>query len=181
MELQFFHIPARAPGEFVEELNRFLRGHRVLMVQRELVREEGGAYWAVCVEYLPAAPAAGKGAAAPAKPKVDYREILSEADFAVFSRLRELRKRIAEQEAAPVYAVFTNEQMAAMVTGKVGSLAALQAIEGVGAARVEKYGAAFLTVLNEARPAGGPVERQMTSPGRNPVGVGGDNPASSPG
>jgi len=150
MELQFFRIPAREPGEFVEELNRFLRGHRVLMVQRELVREEGGAYWAVCVEYLPAAPAAGKGAVAAGKPKVDYREVLSEADFAVFSRLRELRKQVAEQEAVPVYAVFTNEQMAAMVTGKADSLAALGRIDGIGEARVQKYGAAFLAVLGEA-------------------------------
>lgn len=34
-----------------------------------------------------------------------------------------------------------------MVTGKVDSLAALGKIDGVGAARIEKYGAAFLALL----------------------------------
>lgn len=168
MELRFFSIPARDPGVFGEELNRFLRGHRVLVVQRELVREDGGgAYWAVCVEYLPAAVDDGKnGGSTSGKPKVDYREVLNEADFAVFSRLRELRKQVAEREAVPVYAVFTNEQMAAMVTGRVDSLAALGKIEGIGEARVQKYGAAFLTLLKEAAKNGGQVKPAAPDPGK---------------
>ena len=151
MELKFFSIPARDPAEFGEELNRFLRGHRVLAVQRELVREDGGAWWAICVEYLALAPGVSKnGAAGPAKPKVDYRERLNDAEFAVFSRLREVRKTLAEREAVPVYAVFTNEQIAAMVTGGVNTLQGLRGIEGVGDSRAEKYGEAFLAVLSEA-------------------------------
>ena len=146
MELRFFSIPARDPGSFGEELNRFLRAHRGLAVQRELVREDGGAWWAVCVEYLPAGIAEPKGGG-PGKPKVDYREVLNDAEFAVFSRLRELRKELAERDAVPVYAVFTNEQIAAMVTGKVDSLAGLRRIDGVGDARVEKYGEHFLSAL----------------------------------
>jgi hypothetical protein len=62
---------------------------------------------------------------------VDYKEVLNEADFAVFSRLRDLRKVIAEKEAVPAYAIFTNEQLAAMVTGKVDRLC--QAEPGVHA------------------------------------------------
>ena len=91
----------------------------------------------------------GTGGRADGKPKVDYKEVLSEADFAVFSRLRVLRKEVAEREGLPVYAVFTNEQMAAMVTGRADSLAALGKIDGIGAARVEKYGAAFLAALQQ--------------------------------
>jgi hypothetical protein len=62
---------------------------------------------------------------------VDYKEVMNEADFAVFSRLRDLRKVIAEKEAVPAYAIFTNEQLAAMVTGKVDRLC--QAEPGVHA------------------------------------------------
>jgi superfamily II DNA helicase RecQ len=80
---------------------------------------------------------------------VDYKEVLNEADFAVFSRLRDLRKVIAEKEAVPAYAIFTNEQLAAMVTGKVESLTEMGKIDGIGAARIEKYGAAFLKALTE--------------------------------
>ena len=47
------------------------------------------------------------------RPRVDYKEILSADEFAVFVRLREVRKQLAATEAIPVYAVCTNEQLAA--------------------------------------------------------------------
>jgi len=69
MQLRFYKIPAHDTGSFAEELNAFLRGHRILNVEREFCHEVGGAYWAVCVEYLVAGfvaalqPANGKEAA----------------------------------------------------------------------------------------------------------------------
>ena len=62
--------------------------------------------------------------------------------------------RRAEAEAVPPYAVFTNEQLAAMVTGRVADEAGLAAIDGVGPARVERYGARFVAALQEAWRAG---------------------------
>jgi superfamily II DNA helicase RecQ len=50
----------------------------------------------------------------------------------------------------PAYALFTNEQLAAMVTRRTRSLEALGAIDGVGKSRVEKYGPAFLAILAAA-------------------------------
>ena len=46
------------------------------------------------------------------KEKVDYKLVLSEADFSLFSRLREIRKQIAIADAVPAYAVFTDEELA---------------------------------------------------------------------
>jgi len=164
MQFQFFRIPAASPESLTEELNRFVRGHRILSVQRELVQESGGVYWAVCVEYLPAAPGGGTNAAqssgSAGKPKVDYKEVLSETDFAVFSRLRQLRKEVAEREGLPVYAVFTNEQIAAMVSARVDSLGAMQKIEGVGESRIEKYGALFLSLLKSSNGASHEEDRK---------------------
>jgi superfamily II DNA helicase RecQ len=76
--------------------------------------------------------------------------VLSEADFAVFAKLRELRKSIAEAEGVPPYAVFTNEHLASMVRGKLKTLDALGRIEGVGPGRVDRYGARFLALLEQA-------------------------------
>ena len=64
--------------------------------------------------------------------KVDYREVLSPEDFAVFARLRQVRKEIAQDDAVPVYTVFTNEQLAQMVQGRATTKAALEKIAGVG-------------------------------------------------
>jgi superfamily II DNA helicase RecQ len=102
-------------------------------------------FWAFCIEFLDGVLGADKGRGG--GPKIDYKEVLDEAQFAVFARLRDLRKALSEKEAIPAYSIFTNEQLAAMVTGKVDSLAAMGTIPGVGAARLEKYGAAFLAQL----------------------------------
>jgi len=44
-----------------------------------------------------------------AKGKVDYKEIAEAGDFALFSKLREVRKKLAEENGLPIYAVCTNE------------------------------------------------------------------------
>ena len=124
-------------------MNSFLRSHRVLAVKKEFVSDGENSFWTFCVEYLessPAPPAPGQSG----RPKVDYKEVLKPEEFEVFSRLREWRKRVAEKEGVPVYVIFSNEQLAEMVRKKAGTRAALKEIEGVGDARLEKYGAALL-------------------------------------
>ena len=111
-------------SETVEALNKLLRGGRIASVQKEFVTDGENAYWAFCVESLDgAAVSPGGKSGSGARERVDYKEVLSEADFAVFAKLRDLRKTFAEKEAIPAYSVFTNEQLAAMVTEKVSSLA----------------------------------------------------------
>jgi len=142
MRLKFFTVPALDPGAAEEDLNRFLGSHRVSGVDRHLVTEANGVYWSVCVSYL-AAPDSAQ-----VKPgKIDYREVLSESEFKVFAKLRTLRKSLAEQEGVPAYALFTNEQLAAMVRQRVSTLRDMGEIQGIGEARLAKYGLAFLTVL----------------------------------
>ena len=123
----------------LEEVNTFLRAHRILSVDRHFVQDGANSVWAICVSYL---DDANRPLAVGAKrPKVDYREVLSEADFAVYAKLRNLRKELAEGEGVPAYALFTNEQLAEMVQRRVHSLTAMKEIEGVGDAKIEKYGA----------------------------------------
>ena len=47
MQLKMFSIPALDPGEGTEEMNRFLRGHRVLSVEKRLVGGDASAFWLV--------------------------------------------------------------------------------------------------------------------------------------
>ncbi len=138
MKMAFFAVPALDPGDAGQDLNRFLGAHRVLAVDRQLVSPAQGAYWAICVSYHD-----GQDGGAPIKRgKIDYKEVRSETDFAVFARLRVLRKEIAQREGVPAYALFTNEQLAAMVTQRVRTPEELGALSGVGPSKVEKYGQA---------------------------------------
>lgn len=150
MPMKFFAIPALDPSGAEEELNRFLRGHRTVSLTRQLVTAEVRAVWCVAIEYLDGVPQridAATGADPGRKNRVDYKDVLNPADFALFSKLREVRKQLAEADGLPVYAVFTNEQMAQVAQLRPRTPSALQAIEGIGEAKTARYGARLLEVV----------------------------------
>jgi superfamily II DNA helicase RecQ len=148
MLFRFFSVPALDPDHGSEEVTAFLSNHRVIGVDRQLVANGSHSFWAICITYTSSeartAGSTGK------RPNKDYREILSEADFAVFARLRTLRLELAKREPGlPAYALFTNDQLATMVRERITTPAALAALPGVGQARVDKYGEAFLAILRQ--------------------------------
>lgn len=146
MRMHFVTIPAFGSEAGEAELNQFITGHRVLSVDRQFIADGPRSAWAVCVLYTEGQeqrPASTTGR----KRSVDYRELLSPEDFAVFARLRSLREQLAEKDGVPAYALFTNEQLATMVRQRVRTIVALGAIAGVGKGRIDKYGAAFLAEL----------------------------------
>ena len=144
MAFRFFSIPVSDPEPVQTELNGFLAGKMVARVEREFVADGANSFWAVAVEYHAGSEGGKAGGKDAARPGVDYREVLEPEDFAVFADLRELRKELAAQEGVPPYALFNNEQLAAMVTGKPQTLADLRKIDGVGEKKCEKYGERFL-------------------------------------
>jgi superfamily II DNA helicase RecQ len=174
MAYRFFQVSVRDSGVAEEELNRFLRGHRVLSVDRRWVDLGTESYWSFCVDYLEPASTSGSSArpSGEQRGKVDYREVLNPEQFAAFVKLRTLRQAISKEEAVPVYVVFTNEQLAAMVQKGAASKADLGRIDGVGEARVQKYGERFLACLKEHRDgkheASRPADGASSRPG-NPA------------
>jgi len=149
MKYKFFVIPARHPETGEESLNQFCSQHRISFVEKYLVTDGANSYWSICVTWLEGEGALSAGQHK--KPPVDYKQILNENEFVLFLELRNLRKELAESQGVPPYALFTNEQLAAMVQQRINSKAALQAIPGVGQSRVKKYGELFLQKLSELR------------------------------
>lgn len=146
MKLKIFHIPALSPESAISDLNRFLAANQVAEVQKHFVPDGPNSFWSVWVSVTQHQESGFK----PGKAKVDYKEVLNETDFALYAQLRELRKQMAASEGVPAYALFTNEQLALMVTRQVGSLAELGRIQGIGKSRLDKYGRAFVQLLQEA-------------------------------
>jgi superfamily II DNA helicase RecQ len=157
-----FAVPALNPEPAQSDLNQFLATERVLAMRREFIADGANSCWVFCVELaqgagpLPDAlkvPGSRAGAADPARGRggIDYKQVLSETDFALFAALRDLRKQLAMAEGVPVFAVFTNEQLAAIVTQHVHSKAEMGAIDGIGPARLDKYGDAVLACLQGQR------------------------------
>ena len=115
MSLKFFVVPVQDSIASEDELNGFLASHKILSIDRQLVDQGVNSFWAICIDYL-----TGKRVETGQNPnlsrnRVDYKSILRAEEFEVFSRLRQLRKEMAQVEAVPVYALFTNEQLAQMV------------------------------------------------------------------
>ena len=74
-------------------------------------------------------------------------KVLAPEEFAVFSKLRELRKELASKDGVPPFVVFTDEQLASIVKQKPENLGKLTAIQGIGQAKAEKYGKQILEAL----------------------------------
>ena len=163
MQMAFYAIPTRGDTGVQEELNSFLRSHRVLAVHREFVPQGENSFWALAVEYLegaaPSGPGTGDGRGG--KQRVDYKEVLSPADFALYAKLRDWRKATAETEGIPVYAVLTNEQLAAIATKRPENAAQLREVEGIGEVKVGKYAEAVLEVVHAVVEAGEPLSASV--------------------
>jgi superfamily II DNA helicase RecQ len=140
MRYQFITVRALHPDEGQEELNRFCAGHTIAEIDKCFVTAGSESYWSFCIQYTV------RGARSKSE-KIDYREVLSQPDFAVYAKLRTLRKSLSEKDGAPLYAIFNNEQLADMVRQRVVTERALLEIDGVGKARVAKYGSEFLALL----------------------------------
>lgn len=161
MKLRFFSVDALEPDEDQSVVDDFCTRHRLISIDKRFVERGDYCYWSVCVTYLEPSSAPVKPAkAVDKKGRIDYREALPPEDFDRYSRLRDLRRELAEAEGAPVYTVFSNAQLAKMVTERVNTAAALAGIDGVGDAKLQKYGAQFLQLLKaEFPPASKPVEQ----------------------
>jgi ATP-dependent DNA helicase RecQ len=104
----------------------------------------------VTLTRLPARLAADKSgssasAARPTKSKAG--DII--CDEALFDRLRTLRRSIADELSVPAYIVFGDVTLREMARDVPMTKAALSAITGVGAQKLERFGDAFLESIRE--------------------------------
>jgi len=135
MQIKLFTIPIGDSGELEEEMNRFLRGNKILEIENRLVNNERGASWCFCVKYVKKNQAFSRSK----KGKVDYRLELDEATFKIFAKLRSIRKQIARDEGLPAYVVFTDEELAGIARLEEITPSKMIKVKGVGEKKVEKY------------------------------------------
>ncbi|GAB3384171.1 RecQ family ATP-dependent DNA helicase [Azotobacter armeniacus] len=64
--------------------------------------------------------------------------------------LRTLRRRLAEEHSVPPYVIFPDATLLEMLRSRPRSLSEMARVSGVGARKLERYGEAFLEVLNKA-------------------------------
>lgn len=144
MQVKLFTIPCSESNELNEELNRFLRGNKIVNIEKQFYVLNCEAYWSFCITYLPNqnTPHQEK------KEKIDYKEVLDEKSFARFTQLRSLRKILAEKDAVPAYAVFTDAELSLMSQLDEITESSVKKIQGIGDKRMEKYGEIICEMFN---------------------------------
>jgi superfamily II DNA helicase RecQ len=70
-------------------------------------------------------------------------------DERLLSRLRKLRYELAREAKIPSYCVFSDATLTAFAALRPASEAELLEVKGVGSAKLEKYGGAFLRAIAE--------------------------------
>ena len=74
-------------------------------------------------------------------------QALSGADAALFEALKAVRRTLATEKKVPAYVVFPDKTLLDMVHLKPQTRGQIAMVHGVGAAKLEQYGEAFLTVV----------------------------------
>ena len=143
MQIKVISVPV-VGGEWMnEELNRFLRSHKVLQMEQQLVYGSSGTYWTFCIRYVGDQGLVSKEK----KERVDYKELLSAEGFIKFSKLRVIRKAIAEAEGIPAFAVFTDEELAGLAQLTELTPQTIQSVKGIGEKKSEKYAERFMEAM----------------------------------
>lgn len=145
-QFKTFLLPDTPDPEAELDLNSFLRAHRVVDVQKA----HGAKGWLFCVEWLDGQLEGPRGLKY--QERVDYMKELEPKVFAVFSRLRVVRKELAREAGVPPFGVATDAQLAEMAKLEKPTLAGIGKVDGFGESRLKAYGAKLLEAL--APPSG---------------------------
>lgn len=150
LQYKFFIVPIRDIEAAEDEMNRFLRTVRAVNAHREFIQQGENSFWQLSVEYhAPGDSKTTKDRWQNRPGRIDYKKVLPPDDFALFAKIREWRNQTATGDGIPMYAVMTNDQLAAIAQARPDTLDAFKKIEGIGAARSEKYADAVLRMVAE--------------------------------
>jgi superfamily II DNA helicase RecQ len=148
MQIKIFSLPVLGGERLTEDLNVFLRSKRILQVREHLVSTEGeGTFLCFIIRYIDDVELAERERGG----RVDYRELLDEASFKRFSALRQIRKKVAQDDAVPPYAVFTDQELAELARIELLSPEAMKKIKGIGEKKIEKYGQFFVNLPKDEK------------------------------
>ena len=89
------------------------------------------------------------------------KTLVSEEDAPLLSALKAKRRALAETARVPAYVIFPDRTLIEMAEQRPATLDALARINGVGAKKLERYGATFLEVITGALDAVHPTRRKL--------------------
>jgi ATP-dependent DNA helicase RecQ len=108
-----------------------------------------------------------KAAGASRRPAV--KEMVSDEDAPLLSALKAKRRGLAETARVPAYIIFTDRTLIEMAETRPANLDQMAGISGIGAKKLESYGAAFLEVINGEAAMMHPQRRKLAGRGAGDI------------
>ncbi|MFC6688829.1 DNA helicase RecQ [Jhaorihella thermophila] len=97
------------------------------------------------------------------------RALVSDEDAPLLSALKAKRRALAEAARVPAYVIFTDRTLIEMAERRPATLDEMARIGGVGAKKLERYGATFLEAINGAVEDLHPARRRLAGQVAGPV------------
>ncbi|MBQ0749408.1 MAG: DNA helicase RecQ [Roseovarius sp.] len=94
-------------------------------------------------------------------PRPAVRALVSDEDAPLLSALKAKRRALAEAASVPAYIVFNDRTLIEMAETRPETLDQMARISGVGAKKLERYGAEFLEVITGASATVHPTRRKL--------------------
>jgi ATP-dependent DNA helicase RecQ len=97
------------------------------------------------------------------------KALVSDEDAPLLSALKAKRRALAESARVPAYVIFTDRTLIEMAETRPSDLDGMAGVNGVGAKKLERYGAMFLEIINGAVEAVHPARRKLAGRGSGEV------------
>ena len=135
MQIKIFTLPIYSSERSEDELNKFLRSHRILQTERHFCPENGG-YWTILVEYLDGDPTA-EVPPAMRHDRKDFSKELDDESLKRYERYKAIRRELAKQKNIPAYLIFTNEELAILAKMPALDEETAKHIKGIAPSRLK--------------------------------------------
>lgn len=152
MQIKTFLLPVFAPERNEDELNKFLRSHRILHVDHHFCPDNGG-YWTFLIEYMD-----GELESSPAsrKEKKDPTEGMSEEEIKRFEQFKKIRYGISSQLAMPAYMIFTDKELGILARMPILNEQTISTAKGIQVNRIRDYAKYFFNISANGEEGGQP-------------------------
>jgi ATP-dependent DNA helicase RecQ len=129
-------------------MREFIKDKEVLSINEHFFVKNEMPYLVLVMTYLPTRAETLDARSQTGDGKNEsWRELVKTEDVPLFNALRDWRSERCKRDGLPPYIICTNRQLAMIVNTRPESFAKLAQIDGIGKAKVEKYGEEILAVL----------------------------------
>ncbi|WP_158965165.1 DNA helicase RecQ [Chachezhania sediminis] len=101
--------------------------------------------------------------------RAEAKALVSEEDAPLLAALKAKRRSLAEQQSVPAYVIFPDKTLIEMAERRPANLDQMARVGGVGAKKLDSYGAIFLKVINGAAEEAHPARRKAAANGSGDV------------